>query len=165
MKRLLCLLLFGFGLLGVACDGDDATPTRAPTANATTAPPAETAATTPTATNGGDLVTTPSGLQYRDEVVGSGAQPKRGQSVTVHYTGRLEDGTEFDSSRGGDPFTFTIGIGEVIAGWDEGVATMKAGGKRTLVIPPELGYGAEGFPGAIPPNATLIFDVELISVQ
>jgi peptidylprolyl isomerase len=110
-------------------------------------------------------VTTPSGLKYTDEVVGEGASPERGKKVTVHYTGKLTNGKKFDSSVDrGQPFAFTIGIGQVIKGWDEGVMSMKVGGKRTLVIPPDLGYGARGAGGAIPPNAELIFDVELLGV-
>ncbi len=108
-------------------------------------------------------ITTPSGLQYIDEVVGVGAMPQRGQRVTVHYTGKLEDGSVFDSSRDRNrPFSFTIGVGQVIKGWDEGVSTMRVGGRRQLTIPPELGYGERGAGGVIPPNATLIFDVELL---
>lgn len=115
-------------------------------------------------------VTTSSGLRFTDEVVGTGAQPKAGQSVQVHYTGWLDQGgkkgTKFDSSRDrGQPFSFPLGQGQVIQGWDEGVATMKIGGKRTLTIPASLGYGARGAGGVIPPNATLIFDVELLGVR
>ena len=112
---------------------------------------------------------TPSGLQYEDTVVGDGAEAKAGQHVTVHYTGWLyNDGTKgakFDSSKDrNDPFAFDLGGGQVIKGWDEGVQGMKVGGKRTLVIPPQLGYGARGAGGVIPPNATLMFDVELLGV-
>ncbi len=111
------------------------------------------------------LVTTESGLQYEDIVEGTGAMPQKGQRVTVHYTGTLADGTKFDSSRDrGRPFSFTIGVGQVIKGWDEGVASMRVGGQRKLVIPPELGYGARGAGGVIPPNATLLFDVELLRI-
>lgn len=111
-------------------------------------------------------VTTPSGLKYHDTAVGSGPSPRQGQKVSVHYTGWLTNGTKFDSSRDrGQPFQFTLGRGEVIKGWDEGVASMKVGGKRKLTIPPDLGYGARGAGGVIPPNATLVFDVELLGVQ
>jgi FKBP-type peptidyl-prolyl cis-trans isomerase FkpA len=114
--------------------------------------------------------TTPSGLIIDDVLVGTGATAAAGQNVTVHYTGWLlfggEKGKKFDSSRDrGDPFDFALGAGQVIKGWDEGVQGMKIGGKRTLTIPPALGYGARGAGGAIPPNATLIFDVELLKVQ
>ena len=115
--------------------------------------------------NSENTITTDSGLKYIDLVEGTGATPQRGQRVVVHYTGTLEDGTKFDSSRDrNQPFTFTIGIGQVIKGWDEGVGTMKVGGRRELTIPPELGYGERGAGGVIPPNATLIFDVELLRI-
>jgi peptidylprolyl isomerase len=112
----------------------------------------------------------PDGLKYTDTKTGDGATAKAGNKVSVHYTGWLSDngskGKKFDSSVDrGQPFQFTLGAKQVISGWDEGVAGMKVGGKRTLTIPPELGYGARGAPGAIPPNATLIFDVELLQVQ
>ena len=111
-------------------------------------------------------IKTASGLQYIDEVEGKGEYPQKGQRVTVHYTGTLENGKKFDSSVDrGQPFTFTIGVGQVIKGWDEGVATMKPGGKRKLIIPADLGYGSRGAGSTIPGGATLIFDVELISVQ
>ena len=111
-------------------------------------------------------MTTPSGLQYVDEVEGTGVSPKQGQNVTVHYTGTLVDGTKFDSSVDkGQPFTFQLGVYPVIQGWVEGLMTMKVGGKRRLIIPPGLGYGAEGNPPRIPPNATLLFELELLSVQ
>lgn len=113
-----------------------------------------------------DAITTPSGLKYVDEVVGTGDTPSKGQKVRVHYTGRLTDGKKFDSSVDrGQPFEFNIGVGQVIKGWDEGVMSMKVGGKRQLTIPPDLGYGARGAGGAIPPNAELIFDVELLGVS
>jgi FKBP-type peptidyl-prolyl cis-trans isomerase FkpA len=115
------------------------------------------------------MTTTASGLQYEDTTVGSGAEAKAGQHVTVHYTGWLyhdgQQGAKFDSSRDrNDPFEFGLGAGMVIRGWDEGVAGMKVGGQRTLIIPAELGYGARGAGGVIPPNATLKFDVELLGV-
>jgi peptidylprolyl isomerase len=122
----------------------------------------------PAAKEAGQVATvkTPSGLSYQDQKVGTGAQPVRGKGVTVHYTGRLENGNVFDSSvKRNEPFKFTIGVGQVIKGWDEGVMSMKVGGKRKLIIPADLGYGARGAGGAIPPNATLIFDVELLDVE
>ena len=118
----------------------------------------------------GPALTTPSGLKIIDIKSGTGASPKTGQICVMHYTGWLYEngvkGKKFDSSVDrGQPFEFPIGQHRVIAGWDEGVATMKVGGKRTLIIPPELGYGARGAGGVIPPNATLIFDVELLGVK
>ena len=111
-------------------------------------------------------ITTASGLIYEEITVGAGAEAARGQHVTVHYTGWLTSGTKFDSSKDrDDPFEFHLGQGQVIAGWDEGVAGMKVGGKRKLTIPPALGYGTRGAGGVIPPNATLVFDVELLGVQ
>ncbi|HWX83763.1 MAG TPA: FKBP-type peptidyl-prolyl cis-trans isomerase [Xanthobacteraceae bacterium] len=116
------------------------------------------------------VMTTPSGLKIIDTQPGTGAAPKTGQTCVMHYTGWLYEnstkGKKFDSSVDrNEPFEFKIGVGQVIRGWDEGVSTMKVGGKRTLIIPPELGYGARGAGGAIPPNATLIFDVELLAVK
>ncbi len=113
-----------------------------------------------------NAVTTSSGLKYIDIEEGDGASPSKGQTVVVHYTGTLEDGKKFDSSRDrNQPFAFKIGVGQVIKGWDEGVASMKVSGRRQLIIPSELGYGARGAGGVIPPNATLIFDVELLDIK
>ncbi len=114
----------------------------------------------------GTTVTTASGLQYIDQKIGTGVSPQKGQKVTVHYTGTLTDGKKFDSSKDrGTPFQFTIGVGQVIKGWDEGVSTMKVGGARKLIIPSNLAYGDQGVPGAIPAKATLNFDVELLDVK
>jgi FKBP-type peptidyl-prolyl cis-trans isomerase len=112
------------------------------------------------------VVTTASGLRYIDETIGGGAIAQKGQRVTVHYTGYLQNGQKFDSSVDRkEPFDFALGAGMVIRGWDEGVAGMRVGGKRKLIIPPALGYGARGAGGVIPPNAELTFDVELLRVQ
>src|SRR3954454_8985251 len=131
---------------------------------------AATSTSTATIAQTGKTMTTPSGLQITDTKVGTGASPKTGQTCVMHYTGWLYEngakGKKFDSSVDrGEPFEFPIGMRRVIAGWDEGVSTMKVGGKRTLVIPPSLGYGARGAGGVIPPNATLMFDVELLDVK
>jgi len=117
------------------------------------------------------MITTPSGLQYEDTVAGSGDTARSGQHVHVHYTGWLHDpsapngrGRKFDSSKDrGQPFSFSLGAGQVIGGWDEGVQGMQVGGTRVLLIPPQLGYGARGAGGVIPPNATLVFEVDLLS--
>jgi len=127
-------------------------------------------ATMASAQTAGKPMTTASGLQIIDSTVGTGASPKPGQTCVMHYTGWLYDnatkGKKFDSSVDrNEPFAFKIGMHQVIAGWDEGVATMHVGGKRTLIIPPALGYGARGAGGVIPPNATLMFDVELLAVK
>jgi len=114
----------------------------------------------------GQEVTTPSGLKYLDQAVGTGEAAVAGKNVSVHYTGWLENGKKFDSSVDrGQPFSFPLGAGRVIKGWDEGVQGMKVGGKRKLTIPSDLGYGSRGAGGVIPPNATLIFDVELLGVK
>jgi peptidylprolyl isomerase len=128
------------------------------------------APTPATAQAAGKPMTTASGLQITDTKVGTGATPRTGQTCVMHYTGWLYQGgakgAKFDSSVDrGQPFEFSIGTGQVIKGWDEGVASMKVGGKRTLIIPPDLGYGARGAGGVIPPNATLIFEVELLAVK
>lgn len=113
-----------------------------------------------------DVKSTESGLRYVDIEQGNGKIPQPGDTVVVHYTGSLSDGTKFDSSRDRDrPFSFTLGEGQVIQGWEEGIATMQVGGRRQLIIPPELGYGQKGAGGVIPPNATLIFDVELLRIS
>jgi FKBP-type peptidyl-prolyl cis-trans isomerase len=118
------------------------------------------------AVNEDALTTTPSGLRYQDVTEGDGAEARAGDTVSVHYTGWLTDGSQFDGSRGrGAPLTFQLGAGRVIAGWEEGVAGMKVGGSRKLVVPAQLGYGARGFPPVIPPNATLVFDIELLGIK
>ena len=157
-----------------ACGGDDdddsATSTPAPSLTVITErTPTPVVSKTIPATTGPITLTNPtttaSGLKYEDTVVGTGASPKVGQRVTVHYTGTLVNGTKFDSSIDrGQPFTFTLGVGQVIKGWDEGVATMKVGGKRVLYIPAALGYGSRAN-GPIPANSDLIFEVELLAVQ
>jgi peptidylprolyl isomerase len=143
----------------------------ATTSTTTTAAPAATPPTTEGAAMDtfampANLQTTSSGLKYTIDQPGTGEQPKAGQTVSVHYTGWLTDGSKFDSSRDrGAPLEFPVGRGRVIQGWDEGIAAMKVGEKRTLVIPPELGYGPSGMGGVIPPNATLVFKVELVGVK
>lgn len=148
----------------IACGGEH----KADNATPAAATPAPGAALTFAPQLGVDLQSmtkTPSGLAYKDTKVGTGPEAKAGQTATVHYTGWLPDGTKFDSSRdGGQPFNFSLGAGQVIKGWDEGVAGMKVGGRRLLVLPPDLAYGAGGS-GPIPPNATLVFDVELLGVK
>ena len=115
---------------------------------------------------GGNEIKTASGLKYTDLVKGTGASPRQGQNVTVHYIGKLADGTKFDSSYDrGEPSTFRLASDSVIRGWIEGLMTMRVGGKRKLVIPPELGYGAAGRPPQVPPNATLVFEIELLRAQ
>jgi FKBP-type peptidyl-prolyl cis-trans isomerase len=168
MRRYLGILTAALlaGLLLIACgDGDD-DEEAAPGAT-----PAVTAATEAGVEGGppsvsGEVTVTESGLQIIDIEVGSGDEAAAGQVVSVHYTGWLADGTKFDSSVDrGQPFSFSLGAGQVIAGWDEGVAGIKVDGKRRLIIPPDLAYGPQGSPPTIPPNAELTFDVELLDIQ
>jgi peptidylprolyl isomerase len=193
--RFLAIALIALGIVLGACGSDDNNTSSTPkptvasqgvkpgTSAANTAPAATKPATTPTAAGPtatpeplsdgnapgippltGDIVTD-GDLRYIDEKVGDGPSPTKGQHVTVNYTGWLTNGTKFDSSLDrNQPFQFVLG-GQVIAGWNQGVATMKVGGKRRLIIPASLGYGARGSAPRIPPNATLIFDVELLSIQ
>jgi peptidylprolyl isomerase len=143
----------------------DVVATATPTPEPPSAAPAESQAT-PTPIDPEKTVITASGLQYTETAPGDGPQPQPGDSVAVHYTGTLTDGAVFDSSYNrNEPFRFPLGLGQVIPGWDEGIALMNQGGQAILVIPPELAYGEEGFQGVIPPNATLIFDVELVEVS
>jgi peptidylprolyl isomerase len=164
------LAFIALGLLGISLiGGRPAQPAATTQGGAAPAPLPGMEPTAPAAqpAQGGNALTTASGLQIIDEVVGNGPQPQAGQTVIVQYTGYLDNGTKFDSSYDRNaPFEFVLGAGQVIRGWDEGLSTMKVGGKRRLVIPPELAYGAQGAGGGvIPPNARLTFDVELIGVR
>lgn len=145
---------------------EESQPPAEPSAEPESATGAETAEPAPEPEPEPEMITTRSGLKYQELVVGKGPTPKAGSRVVVHYTGWLTNGKKFDSSVDrNQPFSFTLGRGEVIKGWDEGVATMHVGGKRKLTIPPELAYGSEGAGGVIPPNATLVFEVELLGFQ
>jgi len=154
-------------LLLSGCGGDSGTPAAVATVTGTTAAPAgQSDGNAPGVPRlDGTVQRTSTGLGYIDERAGDGAMPQAGQTVAVHYTGWLTNGRQFDTSRNAQPFAFPLGQGRVIKGWDEGLATMKVGGKRRLIVPPALGYGAQGFPPVIPGNATLIFDVELVGIR
>jgi peptidylprolyl isomerase len=164
MKRAILsifLLSFVSAALYFAQTAAQQTPAKTPATKSTTKPATLRGAGGASAT----WTTTDSGLKYRDVVVGKGAQPKEGDTVVVNYTGKFTDGKVFDTSVGKQPFKFQLGRGQVIKGWDEGVASMHVGGKRKLLIPPELAYGAQGYPGVIPGNSTLTFDVELLKIK
>ena len=152
------LLSFVSAAMLFAETGAQQTATKAATTKAATTPGAKTAPVPA-------WTTTPSGLKFRDTLVGKGAQPKEGDTVVVNYTGKFTDGKVFDTSVGKRPFEFQLGRGQVIKGWDEGVGSMHVGGKRQMVIPPALAYGPGGYPGVIPPNSTLTFDVELLKIK
>jgi FKBP-type peptidyl-prolyl cis-trans isomerase len=151
------LMIFIAALTLTGCGNQTSTP-------AGSASPGPVSSAVPAAT-GDQMVTTSSGLQYKILQTGSGPAAKAGETVTVNYTGWLTNGTQFDSSLGKQPFQFVLGQGQVIPGWDQGVAGMLVGEKRKLIIPPDLGYGANGAGGVIPPNATLVFEVELLMIQ
>ena len=170
-RRSLCVLALVAGLaleatLAAACDDGDEEASPTPTPSATPLAPGTPVTGGPPAVSG-ETITTASGLKYIDIEVGSGATPQTGQTVVLTYTGWLAaDGTKFDASVDhGQPLSFAIGTGKVIKGWDEGVATMKVGSKRRLIIPPDLAYGEAGYPGVIPANAELIFDVDLLEIR
>jgi FKBP-type peptidyl-prolyl cis-trans isomerase FkpA len=153
-------------LLGVACNRPAATTAATSTSPANSNSNSNSTQPAGGPTPNGTEVTMSDGLQYTDEVVGTGAEATTGKTAVVNYTGWLMDGTKFDSSLDrNQPFSFPLGAGQVIKGWDEGVAGMRVGGKRVLIVPPQLGYGARGAGGVIPPNATLKFEVQLLDVH
>ena len=157
--RSVVLIVAAIALLGACGEESDTTGTASDSPGPSTAAPSDEC-------QEGVEITTESGLKYEDVMCGDGDEAERGSNVLVHYTGTLEDGTKFDSSKDrNQPFPFTIGAGQVIAGWEEGVAGMQEGGTRVLTIPPELGYGKSGFPPVIPPDATLLFEIELLRVK
>jgi FKBP-type peptidyl-prolyl cis-trans isomerase FkpA len=165
--RLVALALL-VGALSAGCNrssSESASSTKSDASSTTSAAPSA-EATTPSAAPSGATHTTSSGVQIEDVQLGAGATAETGKTVSVLYTGRLTDGTKFDSSadHGNQPMEFTLGEGRVIKGWEDGIVGMKVGGKRKLTLPPELGYGAQGAPPEIPPNATLVFEVELLAV-
>jgi FKBP-type peptidyl-prolyl cis-trans isomerase len=162
MTRWACGLL---GCLAIAAIGCQQSKESSSTSSASSTSAGATATGGAGTTAGGNEVTLPNGLKYVDVKVGEGPLAENGKMVAVHYTGRLTDGTQFDSSEGREPYSLKLGNGEVIKGWDEGLKGMRAGGKRKLTIPPDMAYGPKGYPPVIPPNATLVFDVELVSVQ
>lgn len=151
MKTIRMLLLVSLLLLGAAC-GDDSSPSADGGGGSD-------------GCDEGAVVELDSGLEYEELECGDGDEVARGDTITVHYTGTLEDGTEFDSSEGGDPIEFALESGSLIEGWVEGIPGMKEGGRRKLTIPSELGYGEAGYPPSIPPNSTLIFEVEIVGVE
>ena len=167
MKTPLIIFICTLGLAGAVWAQNPSTTTTQKTtktsATKTTAP----AKTSPKSATSQPWITTGSGLKYQDVVIGKGPQPKPGDDIVVNYTGRFQNGKVFDSSLspGRTPFELHLGRGEVIPGWDQGLATMHVGGKRKLIIPPNLAYGAAGAGGVIPPNATLTFDVELLKIK
>lgn len=176
-KRYLLIVLLAVGLIVAACGSGDEEPASeaAPDVEVVQLEETEPETAAETASESEESsetmvveeiegLTTESGLQFIEVEAGDGPKPTAGQTVQVHYTGKLLDGTEFDSSVGGDPFTFTLGQGQVIAGWDEGIAMLNTGGKAMLIIPPDLAYGERGAGGVIPPDATLAFDVELVAI-
>ncbi len=164
MKRSILISLILYLLSAAILLAQTGTPQVSPPA-ATTKKATTTKSTAHPAAPAAAWTTTPSGLKFQDVVVGKGVQPKVGDTVVVNYTGKFTNGKVFDTSVGKRPFEFALGRGQVIKGWDEGVGSMHVGGKRKLVIPPDLAYGTGGYPGVIPPNSTLTFDVELLKIK